>query len=117
MATATNYNAIFRGVKSGRSLSVSGYTPDTASGINTFGQGSSLAGSGGLQYVQFPEDVILEDFSIPTGTTQTHGYLTEAGVVRQGTILSYVVHVSTAANRPKLAIPFRAGALIGMTTI
>jgi hypothetical protein len=117
MATATNYNMIFRGLKSGRTLSVSAYTADTAGAINTFGQGSALAASGGLNYVQFPEDVILEDVSIPTGMTQTHTFLTEAGVVRQGTILSHVVHVSTAANRPKLGIPFRAGALIGATTI
>lgn len=117
MATATNYNLVFRGLKSGRTLSVSGYTADTAGAINTFGQGSALAGSGGLQYVQFPEDVVLEDFSIPTGTTQTHGFLTEAGVVRQGTLMSFVVHVSTNSNRPKLSVPFRAGALIGATTI
>jgi len=117
MATATNYSLVFRGLKSGRTLSVSGYTADTAGAINTFGQGTSLAASGGLQYVQFPEPVVLEDFSIPTGTTQTHAYLTTAGVGRQGTILSYVIHVSTNSNRPKLSVPFGANELIGMTTI
>jgi len=116
MATAKNYSMVFRG-QSGRTYSVSGYTADTASYANTFSQGSSAAASGGLQYVQFRENVILEDFSIPTGTTQVSGYLTEAGVPRAGTILDYVIHVSTNSNRPKLNVPFAAGTLIGAVTI
>lgn len=116
MATATNYALVFRGA-SGRTYHISGYTADTAGAVNTLSAGTGVAASGGLQYWRAPEAVALEDFSIPTGTTQTHGYFTQDGVPVAGSIVSYVVHVSTNSNRPKPSIRFPAGSLIGATTI
>lgn len=116
MATATNYALVFRGA-SGRTYTISGYTADSAGYANTLSAGTTLAASGGLQYWRCPENVVLEDFSIPTGTTQTHGYMTQDGVPVSGSIVSYVVHVSTNSNRPKLQVRFPAGALVGMNTI
>jgi len=116
MATATNGNLVFVGA-SGRSYHVSFYTADTAAYACTLSAGTALAAAGGLQYWRAPEPVSLVDLSIPTGTTQTHGYMTQDGVPVAGSVMSYVCHVSTAATRPKLNIRFPAGALIGKVTI
>ena len=115
MAAAQNYGLVFVG-RSGRTYSVSGYTADTAGVINTFSTTAS-AGAASLTYFRPPEDVTLVDFAMTTGTTQTSMVLTESGAVRNGTLLMFVPHLSTNANRPKLAIPFAAGSLFGATTI
>jgi len=115
MATAKNYSMVFLG-RSGRTYVISGYTADTAGYINTFNP-SGAAASGGLQTWRCPEACSLVDFSIPTGTTQTSGIITENGAVKAGGLLDYVIHVSTNANRPRLNIPFDAGTLIGANTI
>jgi hypothetical protein len=116
MAAAQNYSLSFVG-RSGRSYSISGYTADTAGAVNTFQSGAGVAGAASLQYWRPPEDVTLVDFSMTTGTTQTHGYLTVDGAVKSGTVLSYVAHVSTNPQRPRLNIGFQAGSLVGATTI
>jgi len=115
MATAKNFTMSFVGA-SGRRYQISGYTADTAAYANTFNP-SGAAVSGGLQYWRPPENVTLVDFSIPTGTTQTSGYMTQDGASRAGTLLDYVVHVSTNPYRPILSVPFPAGCLIGAVTI
>lgn len=115
MATAKNYTISFVG-GSGRTYQVSGYTADTAGSANTFNP-SGQAGTGSLQYWRCPENVVMTDFSIPTGTTQVSGYLTENGAVRNGTIVDYVSCVSTNPSRPRFNIPFTAGTLIGAVTI
>jgi len=115
MATAKNYTMSFMGA-SGRRYQISGYTADTAGSINTFNP-SGAAASGGLQYWKCPERCSLVDFSIPTGTTQTSGVMTENGAIKAGAILDYVIHVSTNPLRPQLNIPFEAGTLIGANTI
>lgn len=113
MATATNFVMTFAG--SNRTYSISGYTADTAAAVNTFNpSGKAVAGS--VSYWRCPENVILTDFSIPTGTTQTSAMLTENGALKAGGFLDYVIHVSTNSNRPKLNIPFPNGTLIGAQT-
>lgn len=115
MATAVNANLSFVG-RSGRTYEISMYTADTAGYVNKF-SASTTAGTGSADFWRAPEPVTLVDFSMTTGTTQTHMVMTEDGAVKNGTILSFVSHVSTAATRPALRIPFPAGALIGANTI
>jgi len=115
MATAVNYQLAFLG-KSGRTYTISGYTADTAGVINTFAA-NTAAVAGSPNYWRPPEDVVLVDWSMTTGTTQTTGVLTENGATKNGAIISYVAHVSTNSNRPKLSLPFPAGTLIGAITI
>jgi hypothetical protein len=115
MATAKNFSFVFVG-QSGRTYSISGYTADTAAYNCTFNP-SGAAGTGSLNYWRAPENCTLVDFSIPTGTTQTSGYLTIDGAVKSGAVLDYVIHVSTNSNRPKLAVPIPAGSLVGKVTI
>jgi len=115
MAAAKNFTMSFVGA-SGRTYQISGYTADTA-GFNCTFNPSGAAGAGSLQYWRNPETVTLVDFSIPTGTTQVSGYMTENGANKAGTLLDYVIHVSTNPMRPRLNIPFAAGTLIGAATI
>ena len=115
MAAAKNYMLYFVGA-SGRTYSVSGYTADTAAYTNRFSV-SGTSGAATPEYVKLPEAVTLVDFSMQTGTTQTQMVMTESGAPRNGTVLGLVEHVSTNSNRPKLNIPFPAGAIIGMNTI
>ncbi len=115
MAAAKNFTISFLGA-SGRTYQVSGYTADTAGHNNTFNpSGAAVAGS--IQYWRSPERVTMVDFAIPTGTTQTSGYLTENGGVKNGAVIDYVSCVSTNPLRPRFSIPFEAGTLIGAVTI
>ena len=115
MASATNYQLTFAG-KSGRTYGINGYTADTAGALNTF-SANTAAGAGSLNYWVPPEDVVLVDFSIPTGMTQTTQVLTENGAVKNGTLMNITSHLNTNSNRPKLAVPFKAGTLVGANTI
>jgi hypothetical protein len=115
MAAAQSYGLVFVG-QSGRTYSVSGYTADTAAYTNRFSV-SGAAGAATSEYIKFPEAVTLVDFSMTTGTTQTAMILTESGAPRNGTLLMFVPHLSTNSNRPRLNIPFSAGAMIGAQTI
>lgn len=115
MATPVNANLTFIG-GSGKSYQINMYTADTAAYRCTF-SANTLAGTGSADYWRPPETVTLVDFSITTGTTQTTGVFTQDGAVKNGTVVGYVGHVSTAATRPPLRITFPAGCLIGHNTI
>jgi len=114
MATATNYIYTFQG--GGRTFSISGYTSDVGSAINTFNP-NGVAGSGSPNFWIPPVDVTLIDFSIVTGMTQTAQVLTENGAVKSGTTLSIASHLNTLANRSPLQVSFKAGTQIGTMTI
>lgn len=115
MAAAKNW--VIVAVGQNRTYHVSGYTADTAAYVNTLSAGTAAAGSASLQYWRVPENCVIRDFSMETGTTQTYGFFTADGVPISGTILSYVSHVSTNPSRPVLNIPVKAGTLLGMTTV
>lgn len=115
MAVPVNADLSFVGA-SGKGYQISMYTADTAAYINKFSAHTAAVATSSV-YWRPPEAVTLTDFSIKTGTTQTHMVLTQDGAVRNGTVLGFVPHVSTAATRPALRIAFPAGALIGANTI
>lgn len=97
---------IFRG-KSGKSYSVDAYVSDVnAARINW--DGGSGAGTASPTFWKPPENVILEDYSMTTGTADTEKIRLVANGRPLMQVLRYVPHVSTAANRPKLAIGFTA---------
>lgn len=115
MAAAQNGVFTFVG-KSGRVYQVDGYTADAAGGLWTFNP-SGLAVAGSPTYWRSPEAVVLSDFAMHTGTTQTGLVMTEDGATKNGAVLKYVPQLDTIATRPKLAIPFNAGSLIGATSL
>lgn len=115
MAAAQNAALSFRG-RSGRLYNIDCYFADAAGGLATFNpSGAAVAGS--LTYWRCPEAVVLEDFAMHTGTTQTSAYCTEDGAVKNGAVLRFLTFLDTLNNRPKLNIPFAAGSLFGITTI
>lgn len=60
-----------------------------------------------------PEDVILDDFAIPTGMTDTTKMQMTADGTPTGDILRYAPYVNTINNRPLPNIPFAGGVKIG----
>lgn len=115
MAAPQNATLSFVG-QSGKGYQISMYTADTAAYINKFAA-DTAAVAGSSEYWRPPENVTLVDFSMTTGTTQLYQVMTIDGAVKNGTVLSYVSHVSTNPNRPKLRISFPQGGLIGAKTI
>ena len=100
----------------GKGYQISMYTADTAAYINKL-SAHTVAGAGSATYWRPPENVVLTDFSIKTGTTQLDMVMTVDGAVKNGTVLNFLCHVSTAPFRPPLRIAFPAGSLIGANTI
>jgi len=115
MATPVNADLIFVGA-SGKSYSINMYTADTAAYINKF-SAHTIAAATSATYWRSPEPVTLVDLAIKTGMTQTHLVMTQDGAVKNGTVMGVVPHVTTAATRPRLAITFPAGTLVGCNTI
>lgn len=115
MATPVSGSCTFVGA-TGRTYLISVYTADTAGYINKFAA-DTAAGATSATYWRPPENVTLTDFSITTGTTQLSSVMTVDGAVKNGTIMIWVHHVSTAPFRPALRIAFPAGSLIGQKTI
>lgn len=115
MAAAQSFQQTFVG-KSGRTYNIMGYTADTAAYTNTYSS-TGAAGATSLQYWRAPEDVVLVDFAIPTGTTQVSMVMTQDGATKNGCVLGFATNLNTLAYRAKVNIPFPAGALIGSITI
>jgi len=115
MASAQNGVFTFTG-RTGRIYNVDYYTADTAGVLGTFNpSGAAVAGS--PTYWRAPEAVVVTDFAMHTGTTQTGLIMTEDGAIKNGAVIKYVPFLDTIANRPRLNIPFAQGALIGATSL
>lgn len=115
MAAAQNGTMVF--VSGSNSYHVDVYNSDAAAGtLSTFNP-NGLAVAGSPTYVRFPFPVTLVDFSWHTGCTQTGIVLTSDGATKNGGTLKYVPHLDTNPMRPKLAINFPAGTLIGAVAL
>lgn len=79
--------------------------------------GGAGAGSASPTYWKAPQDVILVDFSMTTGTADTEKLRILRDSMPTGHILRYVPHLSTNSNRPKLQIGFKKGVEISMVQI
>ncbi len=100
----------FRGLKTKTTYAVDVYISDVVSGMANFDAGGG-SGSTSPDFYTFPEDVVLEDFSVVTGLTDT----TKIRLVGNGRpssqVLRYALHETTLNNRPALAIGVKAGHL------
>lgn len=115
MATPVAGTLSFVGA-SGRTYIISMYTADTAGYRNKFAADTAATATSS-DYWRPPENVTMTDFSITTGTTQIAFVMTVDGAVKNGTVMSSLHHVSTAAFRPQLRITFPKGSLVGQKTI
>lgn len=109
MAAAPQSGTLFFiGLQTKTSYAVDLYISDVVSGMGNFdaGAGSSATSP---DFYTFPEDVILQDFSVVTGLTDT----TKIRMVGDGRpssqVLRYALHLTTLNNRPKLNIGVKAG--------
>lgn len=112
MVTATNGIFMFRG-QSGRLYSINGYISDVVGANLTFNvAGAAVAGSDTTW--RAPEAVVLEDIAITTGPTVAVGLLMKRdnAPVNASTI-NFKTVLDTLATRPRQAIPFPAGTLVG----
>jgi hypothetical protein len=105
MAATPQYGAmVFKGA-SGKTYSVDIYVSDVnAARINW--DGGSGAGSTSPTFWKPPENVTLVDFSMVTGCLDTEKIRLVVNGRPLMQVLRYVPHVTTAANRPTLAIGF-----------
>lgn len=113
MAAAPQYATFtFKGLQSGKNLTVDAYLSDVASAYVQWDNGNGASSSSGSQW-KAPEDVILVDFSIPTGMTDTKTIVP----VRDGAMipqqrLRYANFLNTLTYRPNLQLGFKAGTLV-----
>jgi len=114
MAATPKYGTLmFQGLQTGRAYADDIYVSDVAAAQLTFDNGSGASASS-LTYWKAPEDVLLTDFSIATGTADTTNFvLTSDGAQVANSRLRYANFVNTLNNRPKLNIGFKRGSNIG----
>ena len=104
-AVPKNGAAIFRG-KSGQTYSYSLYWSDVANAFLTFATTAS-AGSGSVNFITAPEDMVLEDISVASGLTDTTSivlWLDDAPVRNTILVDANIVNTVTTRNFPKLRI-------------
>jgi len=109
---------IFQG-NSGTTYGVDGYISDVnrylQSGVNgglaRFDGGAGAGTTSPTVWIA-PENVILTDFSMTTGTADTEKIRLVVNSKPLSTTLRYVPHLSTNSNRPVLRIGFKGGSQI-----
>jgi hypothetical protein len=109
MAAAPQYGTmIFTGLRSRRIYNVDIYGSDVADGLLNFDGGAGASSSSPLSYTA-GEPIVLTDFAIVTGMTDT----TKIQVLRNnqpvGDFLRYAMHLTTLSNRAEVRVGFNQG--------
>lgn len=94
---------------SGKTYSVDLYLSDVANALGNF-DGGAGAGSTSPDFWTPPEQVVLKDFAIHTGLTDTTCIRLVVNGRPLGQILRYITFLDTLANRSPLNIGFNANA-------
>lgn len=115
MATPQYCGFFFTG-ESGKTYSVDAYISDVNGALVTFDSGAG-AGSTSSTYWVAPENVILKDFSMVTGTADTEKIRICKNGIPTPNVLRYVPHLTTNAERPKLQIGFVSGTMVSAIQI
>lgn len=111
MVAAPQYGQmIFQG-QSGTTYAVDLYVSDVNAALINFDGGGGSGSSSPTTWIA-PENVTLKDFSITTGTADTEKVRLVVNNKPLSSVLRYVQHVSTNANRPVLNIGFAKGSQI-----
>lgn len=111
MAATPQYGTMQFRSAGGELIPVDCYVSDVAGQKPRF-DGGAGAGAASDDFVTFNTKVILEDFSLITGTADTEKIRLTANGKPLPHILRYSIHLNTLATRPKLNIPFKAGTRI-----
>ena len=102
----------FAGLQTKRSYALDVYFSDVVGALANFDSGGGASATSDTFYIA-PENVILTDFSIATGMTDTTKIAVVSNGVQTGNRLRYANFLNTLATRLALNIPFRAGSKIG----
>jgi len=94
---------IFVGVKSGKTYSIDTYFSDVAAAMCNFDSGAGAA-AGSQDFWEPPEPVILQDFAIHTGMTDTTRVRLAHGGKPTGHMFRFAIHLDTSVARPKFRI-------------
>lgn len=110
VATPEYGQMIFVG-QSGTTYGVDCYISDVNGALVRFDGGAGASTTSPTTWIA-PENVTLKDFSITTGTADTEKIRLTVNNKPLPSILRYVQHVSTNANRPILNIGFKGGSQV-----
>jgi hypothetical protein len=113
MAAAPQYGfAKFIGQNTGKTYITHIYLSDVANSEGNFDSGAG-ASSSSRTWWQPPEPVILVDFAIHTGMTDTTKVRVTKGGQPTASVLVYAAHLDTSNARPALSDGFAPGMAIG----
>lgn len=112
MAAAPQSGSIFATGLTGNNYSIDVYVSDVAGAPVRF-DGGAGSGASSPDFYSFPEPVIVTDFSVVTGLTDTTKIRVTANGAPTPNILRYALHLTTIATRPRLSIKLKAGTRFG----
>lgn len=108
MVAAPQYSTFtFKG-RSGRTYIKDAYFSDVANAMVNWDAGAGASSTSPTDWVP-NEPVMLVDFSVVTGLTDTTKVQLTRNGIATGDMLRYSIHLTTLAYRPQLRIPFNPG--------
>jgi len=112
MAAAPQYAlGTFVGLKSRQTYTKDIYASDVVAASLAWDDGAGASATSKDEW-RAPEPLVMVDFAIHTGMTDTTMVQVTRNGVMTGDILRYAAHLDTSTGRPKLAIRFNAGDVI-----
>jgi hypothetical protein len=112
---AAQYGVIIFVGRSGRTYAVDVYISDVAGALINWDSGSGASSTSETFWTP-PEQVVMRDFAVHAGMTQTSARVARNSVPT-GDTLRYAVHLDTLSYRPVLNIPFGAGDRVQITQV
>lgn len=110
-ATPKTGTLFFRGSR--QTYNVNVYVSDVANALITL-NANGAAGTGSPTTWRAPENVVLTDFAMTTGTADTTNLTMQQDLANKpATVLPYAAFLTTINTRPPINVSFPAGALIG----
>lgn len=116
MAATPQYAGFFFVGRSGKTYAVDAYISDVNGALINW-DGGAGASSTSPTFWKAPEDVILQDYSMVTGTADTEKLRLLRDSMPTAHVLRYGVHLTSLATRPKLNIGFLKGTNISAVQI
>lgn len=114
-ATPQSCTFILRAMN-GSTKALDAYVSDVANASVRFDSGAGSSSTSDTFWIA-PVDCIIEDFAMVTGTADTTRIQVVKNAVSTGQILRYTVHLTSLNNRPRLAIPLKAGDKLSATQL
>lgn len=109
MVAAPQYGTyVFRGLRSSRIYNVDAYHSDVADALVNFDAGGGASATSPTSWTA-PEPVVLVDFAIVTGMTDTTKVQTLRNNQPTGDFLRFTQHLTTSAYRSPVLVGFAPG--------